>query len=96
MLERDEMHEDVRVDVKIDAPPRDVWVALTTPATLKHLFYNLVTFTLDGSSGSTKVVLTQSSADGAAPPTAAARDEFAKNWSRMLAGLKETVEGERH
>lgn len=55
--------------------------------------YHLVTFDLQPVGAATRVVLTQTNPDGAAPVSEASRAEFTRNWSMVLAGLKRTVEG---
>ena len=55
--------------------------------------YHVVTYALRPAPGGTAVVLTQARHDDAAPPSAEARAEFAKNWTMVLESLKRVVEG---
>ena len=139
----------VRTTVK--ALPSAVWMALTTPGTLKQFFfgsdistdwqvgspirfkgswkgkpyedkgsvqtfdrekrlafthwsplsgmedtpenYHVVSFDLRPANGSTEVVLTQTNQNDTEPLTPENRQEYAKNWTMVLEGLKKAAEG---
>jgi uncharacterized protein YndB with AHSA1/START domain len=55
--------------------------------------YHIVTFDLRPTDGGTEVVLTQTNQNDAEPLTPENRQEYAKNWTMVLDGLKKTVEG---
>ena len=55
--------------------------------------YHIVTFDLRPTSGGTEVVLTQTNQNDAESLTAENRQEYAKNWTMVLDGLKKSVEG---
>jgi uncharacterized protein YndB with AHSA1/START domain len=55
--------------------------------------YHIVTFDLLPADGGTEVVLTQTNQNDAEPLTPENRQEYAKNWTMVLEGLKKTVEG---
>jgi len=55
--------------------------------------YNVVDITLDKANGSTEVTLTQSKLDGdITDEDRAHRDDYIKNWTSVLNGLKKVVE----
>jgi uncharacterized protein YndB with AHSA1/START domain len=55
--------------------------------------YHIVTFDLRPTGAGTEVVLTQTNQSDAEPLTAENRQEYAKNWTMVLDGLKKAVEG---
>jgi uncharacterized protein YndB with AHSA1/START domain len=55
--------------------------------------YHVVSFDLRPADGGTEVVLTQTNQNDAEPLTPENRQEYTKNWTMVLEGLKETVEG---
>ena len=55
--------------------------------------YHIVSFDLRPVSGGTEVVLTQINQNDNEPLTPENRQEYAKNWSMLLDGLKKSVEG---
>lgn len=55
--------------------------------------YHIVTFDLKPTGGDTEVVLTQTNQNDAEPLTPENRQEYAKNWTMVLDGLKKAVEG---
>ena len=54
--------------------------------------YHVVSFDLRPASGGTEVVLTQTNQNDAEPITPENRQEYAKNWTMVLEGLKKAVE----
>ncbi|HEY3113794.1 MAG TPA: SRPBCC family protein [Gemmatimonadaceae bacterium] len=54
--------------------------------------YHVVTFELRPTDGGTEVVLTQTNQNDAEPLTPENRQEYAKNWTMVLDGLKKAVE----
>jgi len=54
--------------------------------------YHIVTFDLRPTNGGTEVVLTQTNQNDAEPLTPENRQEYAKNWTMVLDGLKKAVE----
>jgi uncharacterized protein YndB with AHSA1/START domain len=55
--------------------------------------YHIVSFDLRPANGSTEVILTQTNQSDAEPITPENRQEYAKNWTMVLEGLKKIVEG---
>ncbi len=55
--------------------------------------YHIVTFELRPTNGGTEVVLTQTNQNDAEPLTPENRQEYAKNWTMVLDGLKKAVAG---
>ena len=55
--------------------------------------YHVVSFDLRPTNGGTEVVLTQTNQNDAEPPTPENRQEYDKNWTMVLDGLKKAVEG---
>ena len=55
--------------------------------------YHIVSFDLRPASGGTEVVLTQVNRNDKEPLTPENRQEYAKNWTMVLDGLKKAVEG---
>jgi uncharacterized protein YndB with AHSA1/START domain len=55
--------------------------------------YHVVSFDLRPANGNTEVVLTQTNQNDAEPLTPENRQEYAKNWTMVLEGLKKAVEG---
>jgi uncharacterized protein YndB with AHSA1/START domain len=55
--------------------------------------YHIVSFDLRPTDGGTEVVLTQTNQNDAEPLTPENRQEYAKNWTMVLEGLKKAVEG---
>jgi uncharacterized protein YndB with AHSA1/START domain len=55
--------------------------------------YHIVSFDLRPANNGTEVVLTQTNQNDAEPLTPENRQEYAKNWTMVLEGLKKTVEG---
>jgi len=55
--------------------------------------YHIVTFDLRPTKGGTEVLLTQTNQNDAEPLTPENRQEYAKNWTMVLDGLKKAVEG---
>jgi uncharacterized protein YndB with AHSA1/START domain len=55
--------------------------------------YHIVSFDLRPAKGGTEVVLTQTNKNDNEPLTPENRQEYAKNWTMVLDGLKKTVEG---
>ena len=55
--------------------------------------YHIVTFDLRPTDGGTEVVLTQTNQNDAEPLTPENRQEYAKNWTMVLDGLKKAVAG---
>ena len=55
--------------------------------------YHVVSFDLRPVNGSTEVVLTQTNQNDAEPLTPENRQEYAKNWTMVLEGLKKAAEG---
>ena len=55
--------------------------------------YHIVSFDLRPTDGGTEVVLTQTNQNDAEPLTPENRQEYTKNWTMVLDGLKKTVEG---
>jgi uncharacterized protein YndB with AHSA1/START domain len=55
--------------------------------------YHVVNFDLRPANGGTEVVLTQTNQNDAEPITPENRQEYAKNWTMVLDGLKKAVEG---
>ena len=55
--------------------------------------YHLVSFDLRSANGGTEVVLTQTNQNDAEPLTPENRQEYAKNWTMVLEGLKKAAEG---
>jgi len=55
--------------------------------------YHLVSFDLRPANGGTEVVLTQTNQNDAEPLTPENRQEYAKNWTMVLEGLKKAAEG---
>jgi uncharacterized protein YndB with AHSA1/START domain len=55
--------------------------------------YHIVTFDLRPTGAGTEVVLTQTNQNDSEPLTAENRQEYAKNWTMVLDGLKKAVEG---
>lgn len=55
--------------------------------------YHVVSFDLRPANTGTEVVLTQVNKSDTEPLTAENRQEYAKNWTMVLDGLKKTVEG---
>jgi uncharacterized protein YndB with AHSA1/START domain len=54
--------------------------------------YHVVSFDLRPANGGTEVVLTQTNQNDAEPITPENRQEYAKNWTMVLEGLKKAVE----
>src|SRR5216117_978529 len=54
--------------------------------------YHIVSFDLQPASGGTEVVLTQTNMNDAEPLTPENRQEYTKNWTMVLEGLKKAVE----
>lgn len=54
--------------------------------------YHVVSFDLEPANGGTEVVLTQTNQNDAEPITPESRQEYAKNWTMVLEGLKKVVE----
>jgi uncharacterized protein YndB with AHSA1/START domain len=54
--------------------------------------YHVVSFDLRPANGGTEVVLTQTNQNDAEPITPENRQEYAKNWTMVLEGLKNAVE----
>ena len=54
--------------------------------------YHIVTFDLRPTDGGTEVMLTQTNQNDAEPLTPENRQEYAKNWTMVLDGLKKAVE----
>ena len=54
--------------------------------------YHIVTFDLRPTNGGTEVVLTQTNQNDEEPLTAENRQEYARNWTMVLDGLKKAVE----
>jgi uncharacterized protein YndB with AHSA1/START domain len=54
--------------------------------------YHVVSFDLTPSSGGTEVMLTQTNLNDVEPLTEENRQEYAKNWTMVLEGLKKVVE----
>jgi len=67
------------------------WSPMSGDADIPENFH-YVWFDLHPSGNGTRVELRQSHTPGGRQPSAAARAEFTNNWTRVLAGLKETVE----
>ena len=57
--------------------------------------YHVVSFDLSPSGSGTEVVLTQTNLNDAEPLTDENRQEYTKNWTMVLEGLKKVVEGNR-
>lgn len=55
--------------------------------------YHIVSFDLQPTNGGTEVVLTQTNQNDAEPLTPENRQEYDKNWTMVLEGLKKAVEG---
>jgi hypothetical protein len=55
--------------------------------------YHIVSFDLQPANNGTEVVLTQTNQNDAEPLTPENRQEYAKNWTMVLDGLKKVVEG---
>ena len=55
--------------------------------------YHVVSFDLRSANGGTEVVLTQTNQNDAEPITPENRQEYAKNWTMVLEGLKKAAEG---
>jgi len=55
--------------------------------------YHVVSFDLRPVNGGTEVVLTQTNQNDAEPLTPENRQEYAKNWTMVLDGLRKAVEG---
>jgi len=55
--------------------------------------YHVVSFDLRPANGGTEVVLTQTNQNDAEPLTPENRQEYAKNWTMVLEGLKKAAEG---
>jgi uncharacterized protein YndB with AHSA1/START domain len=55
--------------------------------------YHIVSFDLRPADGGTEVVLTQTNQNDAEPLTPENRQEYTKNWTMVLEGLKKAVEG---
>ena len=55
--------------------------------------YHIVSFDLQPAQGGTEVVLTQTNLNDAEPLTPENRQEYAKNWTMVLEGLRRAVEG---
>jgi uncharacterized protein YndB with AHSA1/START domain len=55
--------------------------------------YHIVSFDLRPANGGTEVVLTQTNQNDAEPITPENRQEYDKNWTMVLDGLKKAVEG---
>jgi uncharacterized protein YndB with AHSA1/START domain len=55
--------------------------------------YHIVSFDLRPADGGTEVVLTQTNQNDAEPLTPENRQEYTKNWTMVLEGLKNAVEG---
>jgi uncharacterized protein YndB with AHSA1/START domain len=55
--------------------------------------YHIVSFDLRPADGGTEVVLTQTNQNDAEPLTPENRQEYTKNWTMVLEGLRKTVEG---
>jgi uncharacterized protein YndB with AHSA1/START domain len=55
--------------------------------------YHIVSFDLRPTNGGTEVVLTQTNQNDAEPLTPENRQEYDKNWTMVLDGLKKAVEG---
>ncbi len=55
--------------------------------------YHIVSFDLRSASDGTEVVLTQTNQNDAEPITSENRQEYARNWTMVLDGLKKVVEG---
>jgi len=55
--------------------------------------YHVVSFDLRPVNGGTEVVLTQTNQNDAEPLTPENRQEYAKNWTKVLDGLRKAVEG---
>lgn len=55
--------------------------------------YHIVSFDLRPTNGGTEVVLTQVNKSDKEPLTPENRQEYTKNWTMVLDGLKKTVEG---
>jgi uncharacterized protein YndB with AHSA1/START domain len=56
--------------------------------------YHIISFDLRPSGGGTEVVLTQINQNDAEPITPANRQEYEKNWTTVLQGLKKASEGQ--
>ena len=55
--------------------------------------YHIVSFDVRPTDGGTEVVLTQTNQNDAEPLTPENRQEYTKNWTMVLEGLKKIVEG---
>ncbi|MEO8564407.1 MAG: SRPBCC family protein [bacterium] len=88
-------YEDKGVVKAVDEPKRLAfthWSALSG-MTDSPENYHIVTFDLRPSGAGTEVVLTQTNQNDAEPVTAKNRAEYDKNWTTVLAGLKQATEG---